>query len=57
MTADPPGAPHPVRGAGAGEERRAGEMIDENWSSVGRGTTGPSNSRPSFDRTDTRSSS
>ncbi len=23
----------------------------ENWSSVGRGTTGPSNSRPSFDRT------
>ena len=24
----------------------------ENWSSVGRGTTGPSNSRPSFDRPD-----
>ena len=24
----------------------------ENWSSEGRGTTGPSNSRPSFDRTD-----
>ena len=24
----------------------------ENWSSIGRGTTGPSNSRPSFDRTD-----
>ena len=25
----------------------------ENWSSVGRGTTGPSNSRPEFDRADT----
>ena len=24
----------------------------ENWSSLGRGTTGPSNSRPSFDRTE-----
>ena len=24
----------------------------ENWSSVGRGTTGKSNSRPSFDRTE-----
>ena len=27
-------------------------MSTENWSSVGRGTTGPSNSRPSFDRTE-----
>ena len=26
--------------------------VADNWSSVGRGTTGPSNSRPSFDRTD-----
>ena len=26
--------------------------VADNWSSVGRGTTGPSNSRPSFDRTE-----
>ena len=28
------------------------DSVTTNWSSVGRGTTGPSNSRPSFDRDD-----
>ena len=46
-----PGAQHPVRGCGCGRRTARGDTT-ESWSSVAKGTTGTSNSRPSFDRDD-----